>query len=383
MKLSSRAKRVLVVMTLPRALRFVVPLALLASLATPAFAATSPPGVAAPSTSPQLLDVQLSETAVTVSGLEWHDVSVRLHLTSAKGIIQTNDTQGFSYPSVRFERTTAGRGQVAYAPNTPSFTLASGNAEDGWWEGVVHVTAGYDGAFTVTSVFAYQSDYVELAVDPRTLGIDADVQVTGVNIPHLTIQQSPNPVQNGSTLTLSGTLTGADTGLPLSGVGVAIMQDTPCSEMALGGGGLPTAADGGWRGTFPKWDTGLLSCAFVTAVHARSLTDDGIAEYVGMFNLDVNFREWVGARLASSRVRVGRTVAVTGTSSAIGGPLSLQRQAGGTWHTVGKTSVRSSGTFTLLAQPPARGTYRYRVLHAPTRDGELPATSSVMTLVAR
>ena len=355
----------------------------IAALALLSTLAGTPAAHADVSTSPQLVDVQLSETATTVSGFEWHDVVVRLHLTSPIGIAPTTDTEGSTYPSVRFDRTSAGRGQVQVAPDGPAFTLASGTAQDGWWQGLVHVTAGYDGTFTVTHVWAMQSDFAEeLSVDPRTIGLNAQLQVTGVNVPHLTIKQWPDPVINGSALILSGTLTDLDTGVPFAGVSVGVRVDTACLGSPAAPG-VATAVDGSWRQTFPTWDASALNCAFIAAAHNPSATDNGIAEYVGLFNVDPNFHEWISAQLASGTVHAGGTVAVTGKSSAILVPLTLQRLVGSTWRTVGTAIVRLSGRFTMVAQPPTRGTWRYRVLRVPTRHNEFLASSSVRILVAR
>ncbi|MDQ1714296.1 MAG: hypothetical protein QOC60_241 [Frankiaceae bacterium] len=331
---------------------------------------------------PQLLDVQLSETAVTVSGLASHDVVVRLHLTSYTGIVQYTDMGGGVTPSVVFERTTAGRGQVAYAPPGPAYTLVSGNAEDGWWEGTVHVTAGYDGTFTVTRVWANQANGVALAVDPRTLGINAQLQVTGVNIPHLTIKQSPDPVVSGRDLTLFGSVTAVDTGVPIQGARVAIGFDTNCSE---GFGGLPvtTAADGSWREIVPRFTFGgWANCAFITAPNLPGTVYNGVTEYVGIFNFNPDYRETLSARLAARSVRVGGKVLVTGVSSGVGSRVQLQRIVGRTWRTVGAATVRMSGRFTLTAQPPTRGRHTYRVLLAPTVPHQFASTSATMVLVA-
>ena len=336
---------------------------------------------------PQLLDVQLSETAITVSGLEVHDVVVRLHLTSYKGIIQDGGPAGESYPTIRLERTTAGRGQVDYAPTGPSFTLASGTAEDGWWEGIVHVTAGYDGTFTVTAVFAAQADYVLMDVDPRTLGINAQLQTTGVDIPHLDIQQSPSPVVAGQDVHLFGTVTAADTGAPFSGVTLAIGFEYMCAE---GYGGMPatTGADGRWSEDWPKWTHGEdSSCA--TIAESGTATGPGSAAilYVELYNFGPTFRNAVTASLASHVVRVGRTVRVTGTTSVhgtLGVPVKLQRLVGRRWRTVSTATIGEDGRFRLIAQPPTRGRFTYRVLLSPhVLVHEVASTSRTMVLIAR
>ena len=336
---------------------------------------------------PQLLDVQLSETAITVTGLEVHDVIVRLHLTSYKGIIQDGGMDGGSYPAVRLERTSPGRGQVDYAPPGPSFTLASGTAEDGWWEGIVHVTAGYDGTFAVTAVVATQADFVQLNVDPRTLGINAQLQTTGVNIPHLAIRQSSSPVIVGNDLHLFGTVTAADTGVPMAGVTLAIGFEYQCNE-GLGGVPATTGTDGTWHEDWPKWGHNEdLSCASITMRGSAIGPGSASIVYVGIYNFGPVFRNTVTARLASPSVRAGGKVLVTGTTSVLGTgnvPVKLQRLAGRRWHTVGTATLRADGHFTLTAQPPSRGHFSYRVLLSPHLVvNEVASTSRTMVLVAR
>jgi hypothetical protein len=71
----------------------------------------------------------------------------------------------------------------------------------------------------------------------------------------------------------------------------------------------------------------------------------------------------IAAAMARSPVPLGTAVQVNGTSSPVSGPLVyLQRLVGGAWLTESFADVRASGRFTLIAQPPARGNNRYRVL---------------------
>ncbi|MDQ1723218.1 MAG: hypothetical protein QOG52_246, partial [Frankiaceae bacterium] len=63
---------------------------------------------------PKLLDVQLSQSAITVSGVAVADVVVRLHLASYQGIVTNYSPDGgYGDPNADFLRTADGRGQVA------------------------------------------------------------------------------------------------------------------------------------------------------------------------------------------------------------------------------------------------------------------------------
>ncbi|MDQ1723214.1 MAG: hypothetical protein QOG52_242 [Frankiaceae bacterium] len=370
--------------TLSRFLRPVVALALCFSLATPAFAATAPVGgLPDPSTAPQLLDVQLSESAITVSGLGVHDVNIRLHLTSPVGVADGPGDPALSdTPAAYFTRTSVGRGNGGVTVG--KFLLTSGTAEDGWWEAVAAVTAGTDGTLTVARVYAQSTHGEYLVVDPRTLGIDAHLQVTGSHAAAFTIHQTPDPVATGHAVTFFGTVTDLDTGAPFAGVSAGANFDTGCLDS--GTGGALTSASGSWRQVYAKWNyADLLSCA---GAGGLSPTGSGFVIYAyaddghwGGFTPD--FREWVTARAATATVRVGGTVTVTGQSSALVKRVVLQRIVGRSWRTVGAATTRQSGRFMLVAQPPARGTYHYRVLRPGTRYHEFPATSAPFVLVAR
>ena len=375
-------------MTKPsRRLHLLLPLVLCASLVTPAFAASAPTSSREPSPGPQLLEVQLSETAVTISGLGVSDVLVRVHLAAPAGITTIPETpESDPVPNVRFERTAKGRGHGGVTVDR--FTLSSGTTEDGWWQAVAHLTSGLDGTMTVAQVCARAADGQVLTIDPRIISIDAHLQVTGRHIPLFTIGQAPDPATNGQNVTFFGTLTDSDTGAPFAGVNAGANFDSVCLVSGAYGG-VATTTSGSWRETYPNWQWGgSYGCAGASGVlPVTPPGDGGVLVYAyaddghrGGFNPD--FREWVTARAAAPSTRVGATVVITGRSSALGLPVNLQRLVGRTWRTVGTTVVRYSGRFALLAQPPASGTFHYRVLRPATRYHEFPATAPPMTLVA-
>ena len=57
-----------------------------------------------------------------------------------------------------------------------------------------------------------------------------------------------------------------------------------------------------------------------------------------------------------------------------GQPAYLQRHTGEGWRTVSTATIRSSGRFTLLAQPPTKGRHSYRVYKASDADHKGYAT---------
>ena len=337
---------------------------------------------------PQLVDVQLSQASVAVSGLAHADVAVRVHLTSVPGV-NPYGMEGNPGLPIAFARVGPGRGQVDGAAEGRGLQLESGDAHDGWWSQTIHVTAGYDGAFAVTSVYATDVDGGVLSVDPRTQGIAPTLQVIGSNIPHLQLRYAPKPLAIGTTLTMSGTVTFADTGAAAPGAPVVIGFDNRCGPDGLGSISTVTDGSGRWRLQDPHWvQGGSLHCAFLLDDKVVNAYVDGPALFA---ELSFAPQYWVpfSARMATHHVGVGTKVAVTGQiGKFVYGAYSdkatvyLQRIVGRRWRTVGTTVTTATGVFALIAQPPTRGTHYYRVLLAPQQPAQLPSTSSVLLLTA-
>lgn len=319
----------------------------------------------------------------TVSGFAVGYIDVRLHLTDDTGVVQkqfSNDMVTSSlWPRVALVRTSAGRGQVVYGTSS-SFILSSGTPQDGWWSGSFRLTSGYDGAFTVGLVQAVDEANNVLSVDPRTQGITRTVQVTGQHIPHLSMGQQPDPVVgvppggNGP-LTFYGHVTDLDTGAPYPHVTVHMGFDSQCENLR-GTQTATTASDGSWRLTVSYW-TPDAGCASIFNVIANDQNDPA---WYAQPHIAPHYRWPVSASLAKTSIQLGQSTTVNGSTGAKGETVVLDRLVSGAWHQVGSTTVRLSGRFSLVAQPPSRGNHRYRVRLIPSHRGELSSTSRVLLL---
>jgi hypothetical protein len=79
---------------------------------------------------------------------------------------------------------------------------------------------------------------------------------------------------------------------------------------------------------------------------------------------------------APAAARTGSAIRLTGTVTPVrtGLGVAVQRHYGGSWHTVVRTRLTASGTWSALTRTPAgRGWLRYRAVAAA--NGTLPATS--------
>ena len=343
------------------------------------------PAAAADTTPPQLVDVQLSSSAVTLTGFAYRAIQLRLHLTDDTGVIaESGSGSGLpSYPFAKLTKTTAGHGQV-YALASADFALTSGTAKDGWWTATVRVTSGYDGTWTVTEVGATDGTNL-LDVDPRTQGITRTLQVTGKDIPHVSMRQTPDPVlgTNGG-IAFYGHVTNVDTGAPLR-ASVHMGFESVCTDTPFAGSeSVTSASDGSWRLAFDHWMPNFGCASIFNIVHIADPTNPGASQSVPVFYVAFFFAphyRWpVGAALAATSIRLGQSTTVNGSTGAVGETVRLQRLVSNSWRTVGSATVRRSGRFTLIAQPPSRGNHRYRVLLLPTVPGERASSSRVLLL---
>lgn len=345
------------------------------------------PAVAADTSPPQLVDIQLGSSSFTVNGFGYTAVQLRLHLTDDTGVVRADPNAGLGLPGtpyVELTKTTAGRGQVT-SLSADVFTLTSGTAQDGWWTTTLRMTAGYDGAWTVTEVSATDGSGNVLDVDPRTQGINATMQVKGENIPHLSMRQTPDPATGDrGSIAFAGHVTDLDTGRPLR-ASVHMGFDAGCTTFPYGGASSVTsAADGSWRLSFSSWLPNAGCASIYNLSHVPDPAHPGATMTVQIFY--VNFRvapayRWpVGASLAATSIRLGESTTVNGGTGAVGETVRLQRLVSNSWRTVGEAKVRRSGRFTLIAEPPSRGNWRYRVLLSPTIPGEQASTSRVLLL---
>lgn len=345
------------------------------------------PAAAADTSPPQLVDVQLSSSSFTVSGFARTTIQVRLHLTDDTHVVRGEPDQGTGLPGspwVQLSKTTAGRGQVTDL-YSDEFSLTSGTAQDGWWSAPLRITSGYDGTWTVTRVRAADGNGNFLDVDPRTQSINATMQVTGAHIPHLSMRQTPDPeIGDRNPITFYGHVTDLDTAQPLRAT-VHMGFDAGCSTFPYGGAShVTTAADGSWRLSFSSWQPDAGCASLYNFAHVPDPDHAGSMMTVQIFYVDFvvapHYRWPVSASLAAHLIKLGETTTVNGSTGAIGETVQLERLSHGSWTIVGSAHVRTSGRFTLIAEPPSRGNWRYRVLLWRTIPGEQASSSRVLLL---
>ena len=245
-------------------------------------------------------------------------------------------------------------------------TLVAGSDADGVWSTSFYVPSTADGAWSLTTA----TDCGDTGVTP-TFGVPSSpiFTVTGTHQPRISWRHAPSPVPLAKPyVTVTGRVYDADTGAGVSGVQVGRAEDSYClgdfgdtptelNELAT------TGANGYFTIASSRDNPRALQCI---GVYGTPRTNpDGYAVFVWSAEMWFHYVPGVSATPASSRVRSGTIDNVNGT--VIGTthcPIELQRLHGSTaWRTVGTSDVRTSGRFTLSAQPPGVGRFVYRAYY--------------------
>lgn len=358
-----------------------VAIAVAVSFARPAVGATD-------TTPPQIVDLQLSPQTFTEDGLHTDllTVTAQIH-DDGSGVQIVNST--FTDPCIASPGVTISRvsGASAGGPRPPDvfnlipvLTLTSGTINDGTWQATLPIPSTYDGTWEITNVCVVDNADNETNVDPRQQGITRTFTVNGTDQPLLSaLRFFPNPVARGQAVTVSGLLTDAETGQGIADTKIGVGQDEGCGPDVTIGSGVTTSPTGQWSDAFgvPDATGNGFICATLTAPEGLDLdgsttpTDGVIAgQVLGHLRVRTQF---LSARSASSSVRHGTNVSVTGAvwPEALFARVILQRLVSGTWRDVNQAPLRDSGRYTLVATPPRIGINTYRV-HTPSsgcRDG--------------
>lgn len=341
------------------------------------------PVAAADADPPQLVDVTLSTSAISVAGLDVETITVSVHLTDDVGVEPRFDMSFFPWPHVVLSRTDGKTGAWR-------LTLASGTPADGIWTGEVIVASTDDGLWRVSAVRAMDTSANELDIDPATVGIVRTLDVTGTHQPRLSFGFAPKPATPGQPIIAKGRLTYADTGQPIPGQVLLVGYDNSCADYdALGGRRIRTNTNGYYRFAVPLIeDSVFLSCVFlvrplpVSPSGSFNSLDVGIIAARGGFP---QMRVLVTARPSSHAVPLGSRIRIDGQvrPRIQNVRIYLQRWTADGWRVESYATIRASGRYTLFARPPRQGTFRYRVIRPSIPPGLVGGVSQVMRLTAR
>lgn len=324
-----------------------------------ALAAPTPHATAAPlAVDPALTvhSVTLSRSSVAVSGLNVVPVEVRVSASYDPAVPDVP-------LSVLLDRTAAGGSLPRMAAS--NLPRVSGTAASGVWGGTLFVPSTAGGSFKVTAVSAgFDSPVNPIMTEPTPFD-GPTLSVTGVHQPRITVTTYPNPVPQGSSYALGGTVIDSATGLPYATtIPVEIGVDNTCVEYTRPVVRTTTAGKFAYR----------LPAAAAEGGNCAILANAGT--FIAGITVTPVRVGWIGAAPSATRGTVGAPVGVHGKTNGTFCPVQLQRLRGDTqWRTVAVARVRQSGRFTLLAPLPVAGTLIFRAY--------LPGCTSVSAAAGR
>lgn len=335
------------------------------------------PAVAAPAADtepPQLHSITFAQSSVTVSGTQTRLVGVRVRLTDDTGVEPRHYLASEELGSPWL--------QMSASPNSyVLLRLAEGTEQDGIWTGTIPVTSAWSGSIQPVQIFAYDRNLTnKLTVDPRTVVDTPSLQVQSSHRPAIDMTFSPEPAPAGKPVLQRIRAWDTTTGKPWANLALRLSSDNGCVEP----GELVTVrtrADGTYQRTISVQRRQWLQCAWVPGVNQPTMPDPPtiIASDGGHIR---DKRYSVSATPAARSVRAGTNVNVDGSASPLhrGKILQLQRlYPDKTWRKVSTGKVRTSGRYTIVASPPGRATYSYRV-YAPGDGYAVGGTSKVFTI---
>jgi hypothetical protein len=337
--------------------------------AAPAFAAP-----AADTAPPQLHSITFAQSSITVSGLQTRFVGVRVRLTDETGVLPREYVGGEESASPLLTLNASPNSQVL-------LRLAEGTEQDGIWTGSIPVTSAWSGTIEPIQIFAYDHGLQNaLTVDPRTVVDTPSLRVRSSHRPAIDMTFSPEPAPVGKPVTQRIRAWDTTTGKPWASLPLRLGTDTDCVEYPTGVAAR-TRADGTYQRTLSAERRQWLQCAWVPGINQPTMPypPTMIASEFGFVR---SSRYSVSATPAARSAPAGTSVSVNGSATPLhkGKVMRLQRlYADKTWRNVSAGTVRTSGRFTLVASPPGRATYSYRV-YAPGDSYAVGGLSKVFTI---
>jgi hypothetical protein len=285
---------------------------------------------------------------VLVSGLNRVAVGV-----TVKAGYNSDDPQDDATPFNVFLKRTGGVGPVRYMI-AGHLKRTAGTLKNGTWTGTVEVPSTANGTFKVTGVLrAYVLDGSDGGTVSETPFDGPSIAVTGVHLPKLAVQVIPRVVPFGSAYQIKAVIYDSATGKPYGvRLPLQVVYDNLCVEYDAGSRLTDTA--GVLITSMPADAANWLNC-----VRVRGRFFDTIGHF--FFPLRPGI---VAAIPSKTSVPVSTLVPVNGSvaGAPYRCPVLLQRLHGRTaWRLANQSTVRQSGRFTVVAQPPNLGNNSYRV----------------------
>jgi hypothetical protein len=337
------------------------------------------PALAAPTTRVTSLSVPSEPVDLEVTA----GAVVRAHIVDPVGIVKgdssTGETDGTTHVLINVEGAPVGGGYLQFGH------LVGGTPQDGEWEFEPFTGKRPYGNWEANRIHVARLDGSTADIDLRPLGFDTVFRTIGRFGTYFD-QQSPTTTQKttlvyGGTVTLRARLYWVEEATAvrhaIPGKLVTILQEDQ-NEPVIDGderqlATTTTRADGTFSVTVKPERNAFRLYMQV----AKGTTADGVRYYDGItWTGRVDVRVRIGISSKPTPLPAGTIGYVQGNVIPLhaGQAVYLQRYRSGAWSKVSSATIRSSGRFTLAAQPPTMGQHRYRVYKPSDADHKYNVT---------
>lgn len=253
--------------------------------------------------------------------------------------------------------------------------LVGGTPQDGEWEFEPFVATRAYGGWEALRLHVVRLDGTRPWIDLRSLPFPRTFRTIG-RFASFFAGQSPLTNQNttigyGGTVTLRGRACWIDDHDRLHPIGnkqVRVLQEDQTEPVIDGDERLLTTVVTAANGTLVVTVKPERKAFRLYLMFDKGTSTDGVRYRDGlMYTGRVDVKVGLGIRSKPTTLRaktIGYVEGNVNPATHAGQNVYLQRYRGGSWRIVSSAVIRSSGRYTLAVQPPAKGTFRYRVYKA-------------------
>ncbi|HZX03143.1 hypothetical protein, partial [Kribbella sp.] len=231
------------------------------------------------------------------------------------------------------------------------------NQSAGTWTGSVLIPSTANGTFKVAAVMTGPYNPGSGSMTDPTPYSGQTIAITGTHQPRITASVTPKVVPRNQPYSIRWAVTDAQTGKPYgSRLRVGLTNDNGCVESVGPGYNYLTDVNGVVTKSYPGSLGDYLNCLLLPG-------DPAPIGWLSFFVARPVTKPTVTAVPSRTSAPVGTIVPVNGAvhTVAAGCKVYLQRLYGATqWRTVSIGQVRSSGRYTVNAQPAYKGSIAYR-----------------------